>query len=581
VPSTNGHGPKRAILYARVSTDEQARSGYSLAQQLEVLREYASREGYEVLDEVSDPGQSGASLERPGMDRVRDLVGAGGVSVVLAQDRDRFAREPAYHYLLRREFEEHGAKIRALNDRGDESPEGELTDGILDQLAKYERAKIAERSRRGKLRKAREGKVIAGSSPDYGFLYNEERSNYVVDEDTIPVVQRIFRMIGAEGQSLWAVKTTLEHDRIPTPSGARYWSQAFLRICVHNDAYRPHSYEDVVDLVSEGVAAKLDPRRSYGIWWYGKPRHIQKQPSMMGPNGERHYRKTKTSTWNPKDKWIAVPIPDAGIPRQLVDAARQNIKEKLTRQPSMAALRFWELSGGILRCGCCGRAFSSVPVSTKGKPRRFYYRCPNRAVNGLEACQMRTNYRAEKIEPQVWATVSGILTDPEQLRADLEEMIDRERESNRRGDLELEKKAWMDKLAETDRMRSGYQEQAAKGLMTIDELATRLKELEGTRVAAEKELAILRDHRAKLEHLERDKTLLLDHYSAMAPEALTSLTPEERNRVYKMLRLKVIANPTGDVELTGDLVCIPDGGQVGEGDAVEMRSKSEMAPPCL
>jgi site-specific DNA recombinase len=138
-----------------LSTDEQARSGYSLAQQLEALREYATREGYEVLEEVTDPGQSGASLERPGMDRVRDLVAAGGVSVVLAQDRDRFAREPAYHYLLRREFEEHGTKMRSLNDRGDDSPEGELTDGILDQLAKYERAKIAERSRRGRLRKAR------------------------------------------------------------------------------------------------------------------------------------------------------------------------------------------------------------------------------------------------------------------------------------------------------------------------------------------------------------------------------------------------------------------------------------------
>ena len=155
MPNTNGHGPKRAILYARVSTDEQARSGYSLAQQLEALREYAAREGYEVLEEVVDPGQSGASLERPGMDRVRDLVAseAGGVSVVLAQDRDRFAREPAYHYLLRCEFEEQGTTIRGLNDRGDDSPEGELTDGVLDQLAKYERAKFTERSRRGNSKK--------------------------------------------------------------------------------------------------------------------------------------------------------------------------------------------------------------------------------------------------------------------------------------------------------------------------------------------------------------------------------------------------------------------------------------------
>jgi DNA invertase Pin-like site-specific DNA recombinase len=351
---TNGHGPKRAILYTRVSTDEQARSGFSLAQQLEALREYATREGYEILEEISDPGQSGVSLERPGMDRVRDLVQSGSVSIVLAQDRDRFAREPAYLYLLRQEFAEHQCTLRAPNDRGDDSPEGELTDGILDQIASYERAKIAERSRRGKMRKAREGNVIAGPSPDYGFLYNDERSNYVVDEVTMPVVRRIFEMIGAEGQSLWTVKKILEREGIPTPSGARYWSQAFLRICVHNDAYRPFPYEEVVDLVSEEVAAKLDPGISYGIWWYGKQRHVQKQVSMSGPDGERSYRMSKRSTWNPKDKWIAVPVPDAGIPRQLVDSARQNLRENLTRKPSMAALRFWELSGGILRCGCCG-----------------------------------------------------------------------------------------------------------------------------------------------------------------------------------------------------------------------------------
>ena len=74
MPSTNGHGPKRAILYARVSTDEQARSGYSLAQQIETLREYAAREGYEVLEEVQDAGQSSSNPERPGMNRLIDLI---------------------------------------------------------------------------------------------------------------------------------------------------------------------------------------------------------------------------------------------------------------------------------------------------------------------------------------------------------------------------------------------------------------------------------------------------------------------------------------------------------------------------
>jgi DNA invertase Pin-like site-specific DNA recombinase len=88
----------------------QARSGYSLAQQIEALREYAAHEGYEVLEEVANLGQSGASLERPGMNHIWYQVAAGGVSVVLTQDRDRFAREPAYHYLLRQEFEGRGTK---------------------------------------------------------------------------------------------------------------------------------------------------------------------------------------------------------------------------------------------------------------------------------------------------------------------------------------------------------------------------------------------------------------------------------------------------------------------------------------
>ena len=161
MPSANGHSPKKIILYARVSTEEQARPGYSLAQQMESLRGYAAREGYEILEEVMERGQSGASLARPGIDRVRDLVTVGNVSVVLAQDRDRFAREPAYLYPLREEFAEHGTALKALNDRGDGSSEGELTDGILDQLAKFERAKTMERTRRGKQRKAREGKIIA------------------------------------------------------------------------------------------------------------------------------------------------------------------------------------------------------------------------------------------------------------------------------------------------------------------------------------------------------------------------------------------------------------------------------------
>ena len=550
MPSTNGHGPRRAILYARVSTDEQACSGYSLAQQIEALREYAAREGYEVLEEVQDPGQSGASLERPDMDRVRDLVAGGGVAVVLAQDRDHIAREPAYHYLLRREFEEHGTKIRALNDRGDDSPEGELTDGILDQLAKYERAKMAERSRRGKLRKAREGKVVAGPVPTYGFRYNDSRDNYIVDERTMTVVRRIFYLIGVEGRSINAVKLAFDRERVPTPNGAAYWSHKAIRDCVLEDAYKPHTLEEISELVTPEVAARLNKWRCYGLWWFNRRKTRTRQISERGPDGII-YRKQTSATEKPKKDWIAIPVPGSDISREWVEAARDAIKDN--RITSSAGERAWSLSGGLFVCGVCGRNMTAVTTKRPNSKRYFYYRCPRRAQDGAATCSQAKYHLAEEVESRVWNLVCSILTDPEQLRDDLERLIEQERQSVR-GDPEREVRTWLDKLTEIDRKRSRYIDLAADGIMSRDELKAKLARLEETRETAEKELKGLRTRQEKLEELQRDKDTVLEHFTTLAPEALDSLAPEERHQLYRMLRLKIVARLDGTFELTGDLM---------------------------
>jgi site-specific DNA recombinase len=550
MPSSNGHGPKRAILYARVSTDEQARSGYSLAQQLEALREYAAREGFQVLEEVSDPGQSGASLERPGMDRLRDLVAAGGVTLVLAQDRDRFAREPAYHYLLKREFEEHGTKIRAMNDRGDDTPEGDLTDGILDQLAKYERAKIAERTRRGKLRRAREGKVVPTHTADYGFQFNTNRDNYVVNEEQMAVVRRIFRMIGAEGMTMHAAKKTFEREGVPAPGGGKRWDRTFFRSCIFDDVYRPHTYEEVKSLVSPDVALRLDPDKRYGIWWFNRRRRKRTRVSDNGPNG-KSYRWQSTTTTRPREEWIAVPVPDSGIPREWVDTARDAIKDN--PRPSSTGRRFWELSGGIAYCEACGRRLTTTAVRGNGgrsAKLHFYYRCHTRANEGRSACPQGKNFQADTFEGRVWEEVCSVLSDPEHLRADLEAMIEQERRGLR-GDPEREMEVWLDKLSEVDSKRSRFQDMAAEGLITFEELGAKLNELDETRTTARQELESLGRRQQYLAELERDKNAVLEYYERMAPDALDSLTPEQRNHFYKVLRLRVVVMPGGGIEICG------------------------------
>ena len=133
-----------------------------------------------------------------------------------------------------------------------------------------------------------------------------------------------------------------------------------------------------------------------------------------------------------------------------------------------------------------------------------YYRCSRISRDGKDACspdRHRTYHRAENLEDRVWELVSGLLKNPEQLRADLERMIDHEREGTR-SNPEREMKAWFGKLLEIDQMRRGYQEQAAKGYMTFDELGTTLSELEETRKSAERELWSVRNRLERVKQLE-------------------------------------------------------------------------------
>src|SRR5215213_2483392 len=158
----------------------------------------------------------------------------------------------------------------------------------------------------GKLRKAREGKIIASSEASYGFTYTADRSGYIVDEREMVVLRRIFRMVGVEGKSLSAVKVILD------------------------DVYKPHERVDIEELVTEGilspeVASRLEESRRYGIWWYNRRRILEKGISEVGKDGRIYRRRRKTSL-KPREEWIAVPVPDAGLEREVVEAAREAIR---------------------------------------------------------------------------------------------------------------------------------------------------------------------------------------------------------------------------------------------------------------
>jgi site-specific DNA recombinase len=291
MPSTNGHGSKRAALYRRVSGEEQKTKGFSLPDQRAEQLEYCARENLEIVKEFEDAGYSGKFLERPDLDELRDLVAAGGVNVVVVSKRDRLARG-LYAGYLKNEFKRRGVELAALDAMTEDTPYGELLENTLDNFSEFERFMIADRMRRGKRSKSKQGKLVAGPQSDYGFRYNDARDGYEVDELKMALVRRIFRMVGVEGMTLNAVGGRLEAESIPAPRGGRHWNRPTLRKFILSDVYLRHSYEEVAALVSGDVAATLDPSAHYGISWYGKKRHTHHREVRI-KNGKKTYPRIK------------------------------------------------------------------------------------------------------------------------------------------------------------------------------------------------------------------------------------------------------------------------------------------------
>jgi hypothetical protein len=339
---------------------------------------------------------------------------------------------------------------------------------------------------------------------------------------------------------------------VPTPNGGKYWVGKVLRSYALDDVYRPHSFEEVADAVSPEVAARLDPSKRYGLWWFNRRRMTSIPVSEVSGDGRRYGRRYSSYT-KPKEEWIAVPVPNCEVPREIVDLAREQIKDN--RRPSSAGHRFWALSGGIGRCAACNCVLRSRKRSkTKGGRRYtyFYYRCPVFDSHGSKGCENSRHASATKLEGQVWDFVRGALLDPAELCSDLDRAIELERDGQR-GDPEAEAKHWLDRLSEAEEERRGFLRLAARGSITDAELDEELAQLDDTRKVAEQELEALRQHNERVEEMERDRDAVLEHYTVLAPEALASLAPEERHQLYKMLRLQVFVAKSGDlvIELAG------------------------------
>src|SRR3954465_13138705 len=166
----------RIAIYVRVSTQRQALT-QTIEQQIDRLRAYLQAQGLQLPEEdiFRDDGYSGASLKRPGLDRLRDRAAMASFDKIFITDPDRLARKYVHQVLLLEELQKHGCQVEFLDRPMSQNPHDQLLLQIRGAVAEYERSLIAERTRRGRLHKYQTGQLLPWTYPPYGYRSDPQR----------------------------------------------------------------------------------------------------------------------------------------------------------------------------------------------------------------------------------------------------------------------------------------------------------------------------------------------------------------------------------------------------------------------
>lgn len=241
---SGGYADGRCIVYARVSTEDQARKGYSLADQVESCIARGLQLGYkrDQIIVLKDEGMSGDLVDRPGLNRLRELVSeARAVGHVIIYDPDRFARNLSLQLIVTEEIVKGGAALEFINFEWKNTPEGKLFYSLRGAIAEYEKAKIKERTRRGREQKAKQGLMPVGKDL-FGYKFNPDTDKLEPNEEEQAVLRLIRDLIlhGApgEGKPLSCVQAAkwLATNGVPAPKGNKWYASTITRM-IRNESY--------------------------------------------------------------------------------------------------------------------------------------------------------------------------------------------------------------------------------------------------------------------------------------------------------------------------------------------------------
>ncbi|QMV45888.1 recombinase family protein [Wolbachia pipientis] len=376
-------------LYARVSSKKQEQIN-TIKSQITELKNKIAADKHELLDkyEFEDNGFSGWILERESLDALRDKVAEGEIDKIYIHSPDRLSRNFVHQMILLDEFEKARVEVIFLNHKVENDPESKLSLRLKGLWSEYETTRIMERSRRGKLERARDGCVSVITVAPYGYNRIEhvdrDQIKIEINEEEAKIARQIFIWIGQERVSIREVIRRLIDRSVRTRTGKKVWCPIVIWNMLKNPAYK-------------------------GLFAFGKSKRVEKRGKI-------------TICRTEEENWIYIPIPKI-IDEGLFNKVQKQLGENKERARIQREGKKKYLLQSLVVCQNCKYAYSGAQCGGEGE-KISYYRCSStiRITDGEEKCNNKS-VRTDMLEMAVWEQVKDVLKNPEMIKKEYQRRI--------------------------------------------------------------------------------------------------------------------------------------------------------------
>lgn len=496
---------KTAALYARVSTTQQEKEA-TIESQIAALQEYATQQGYEIAPEHQfiDQAVSGARLDRPALDRLRDLAGEQFFKVVLCLSPDRLARQYVYQRVVLDELATSGVEMVFLSQpEGADTPQAALMLGMQGLFAEYERAVIGERMRRGRLHRFKTGQLMP-NNPPYGYRYlpigEPGGGKWHIFPPQAAIMRDIFSWYHS-GQRVVDIVHSLNQATIPSPKGKR-WGASTIRHILRDSSYRGQAYYGRKQTVYQAI---------------GQPRKFGR-----GQLKEPRYK------LRPSEDWLTITVPTI-ISEQLWLDVQEMLDQNQRFSPRNNHKHSYLLRG-LLTCGICGYTLAGRTARAR---QTYYCRYGGGQHRPPDVPVHRCSIAADEIEPLIWKALSELLQQPDRLTAAWRNLIQADEPDT------ANLNSLQHRLKELDKQWLRLLDLYQDGLIEKQELSHRKSTLEAEKEQISQRLRHLNQQQQHQQY-ETDLVLTCQDFAKRVEAALASPSFELKQDVIRLLIEQII-----------------------------------------